>query len=273
MKTVWTVIMMIAVMSLWISPVKAGETPSAEQVITKSQEAFYYQASDMKAKVEMALIDKKGKTRNRVLTMLRIDLPSEGDQKYFTYFHEPGDVRGMTFMVWKYTEKEDDRWLFVPAVDLIRRIAADDKRSSFVGSDFTYEDISGRDAASDTHTHLKEETLDDCVCYVIESTPKEVIDFTKRISWIDKKTFLPVKEEYYDRQNTLYRVFTAEKIEDVASEKDGTTYPSVTQRTMSNLKTGHKTEVSFTEISYDHGLKDGDFSERYMRKPPRNWIR
>ena len=117
------------------SPEK-NEALSAARIIEKSQLAFYYQGDDMKARVTMDLIDKQGGRRIREMTMLRRDDSEGGKQKYFIYFHEPGDVRGMTFMVWKDPVKEDDRWIFIPAVDLVRRIAADDKRSSFVGSDW-----------------------------------------------------------------------------------------------------------------------------------------
>jgi hypothetical protein len=181
----------------------------------------------------------------------------------------------MTFMIWKYPTKEDERWIFVPAVDLIRRIAADDKRSSFVGSDFTYEDVSGRDVASDNHSLLRSEKLEGQDCFVIESIPKEPTEYTKRLSWIDKKTFLPLKEEYYDAQNELFRVFTADKTEDI-KVGEGTSenvFPTVTRRTMKNLKTGHRTEVIYKSVSYNLGLKDKDFSERHMRRPPRSWIR
>ena len=178
-------------------------------------------------------------------------------------------------MVWKYPTKDDDRWIFIPAVDLIRRIAADDKRSSFVGSDFTYEDISGRDVASDTHTLMRSERLKERECYVIQSIPKEPTEYTKRLSWIDKKSFLPLKEEYYDAQNELFRVFTANKIEEitVGEGKDKKVFPTVTIRTMKNVKTGHRTEVTFKSVSYNLGLRDKDFTERHMRRPPRAWIR
>lgn len=248
---------------------------SAAQVIEKSQQAFYYQGDDMKARLTMELIDKTGGKRTRVMTMLRRDEEEGGDQKYFIYFHKPGDVRGMTFMVWKYPAKEDDRWIFIPAVDLIRRIAADDKRSSFVGSDFTYEDISGRDVASDKHTFLHMEKLGDKDCYVIQSIPRDTADYTRRLSWIDKENFLQLKEEYYDAQEQLFRIFTAGEIENV-SVGDGEgkrVFPTVTKRTMKNVKTGHRTEVTFESVSYNLGLKDGDFSERHMRRPPREWIR
>ncbi len=251
------------------------EQLSPVQIIEKSQLAFYYQGDDMKAQVNMELISKGGGMRTRVMTILRRNVTEGGNQKYFIYFHKPGDVRRMTFMVWKYPTKEDDRWIFIPAVDLIKRIAADDKRSSFVGSDFTYEDVSGRDVASDTHSLSRSEKLAERDCYVIESIPKEPTEYTKRLSWIDKKTFLPLKEEYYDAQDELFRVFTADKIEDIKSGK-GTVenvFPTVTRRTMKNLKTGHRTEVVYKSVSYNLGLKDKDFSERYMRRPPRSWIR
>lgn len=249
---------------------------TAEEVMKKSQAAFLYPGHDFKARVVMKLVSKEGKERIREMTMLRKNYGEiGGNQKYFIYFFQPADVRNMTFMVYKYPAKDDDRWLFVPAIDLVRRIAASDARSSFVGSDFTYEDVSGRDIPADTHTLLREEKLGDKDCSIVESVPKEPVDYIKRISWIDKTTFLPLKEEYYDVQNQLVRVFTADKIEDVAGAegKERKTFPTVTKRTMKNLKTGHRTEVTFISVSYNIGLQDDIFTERYLRKPPERWIK
>src|SRR4030043_778853 len=249
---------------------------TAEDVMKKSQAAFLYPGKDFKARVVMKLITKEGKERIREMTMLRKNYGEiGGDQKYFIYFFEPADVRRMTFLVWKYPLKEDDRWIYVPAVDLVRRIAASDARSSFVGSDFTYEDVSGRNIAADTHTLIREEKVGDRDCYLVESVPKQPIDYVKRITWIDKITFLPLKEEYYDVQNQLARVFTADKIEDVAATEGGErkNFPTVVKRTMKNLKTGHRTEVTFTPVSYNIGLQDNIFTERYLRNPPERWIK
>jgi hypothetical protein len=263
-----------------LSPVSAGSPGpqvalSAEQIVERSHQAYYYAGDDMKARVTMELIGAGGDTRSRIMTMLRRNDAARRNQKYFVYFHEPGDVRGMTFMVWKNVERNDDRWIFVPAVDLIRRIAADDSRSSFVGSDFTYEDVSGREVAADSHTISREEELEGRPCFVVESTPLDPAEYTRRVSWIDTTSFLPLKEEYYDVQGELYRVFTAAGIEEIAiGEGPGaTSYPTAMHRTMTNVKTGHRTDVTFNEITYNIGLSDEDFSERSMRRPPRDWIR
>jgi len=242
--------------------------PDATSILAKSQEVFFSAGADMKAKITMELMAAGGAKRTRILTMLR---KNDGrNQKYFMHFHEPGDVRGTAFLVWKYPERDDDRWIFIPAVNMVRRIAARDSRSSFVGSDFTYEDVSGRDLSADTHTLVKGEKLRDTDCYVIQSIPKSSADFTKKISWIDKRTSLPLKEEYYDAQGEVARLFTADKIENVVS--NGKTFPTVTKRTMKNVKSGHATEVSFTNMAYGVGLEERAFTEQSLQMPPQKWI-
>src|SRR4030067_3277892 len=188
----------------------------ASDIIKKSQDAFFSQGKDMQARVKMTLLSKSGQQRLRELTMLRKN-GTGGEQKYFMYFHNPSDVRGTSFMVYKYPGKDDDRWIFIPSINLVNRIAAKDSRSSFVGSGFTYEDVSGRDVEADTHKYVKEETIQGKPCHVIESTPKNPTEYIKKISWVDKATYLPIKDEYYDVQGSLYRVFTADKIEVLSS--------------------------------------------------------
>lgn len=241
---------------------------TADEIMKKSQAAFLYQGKDFKARVMMKLISKGGQERIRELTMLRKNYGDVGgNQKYFIYFFQPADVKDMTFMVYKYPAKDDDRWLFVPAINMVRRIAAQDKRSSFVGSDFTYEDVSGRDIEDDTHAIVKEEKIGTKDCYVIKSTPKAVdVDYIYRLFWIDKSNFLPVKEEYYDRRGELYKVFSADEIKDIKG------FPTVIKRSMKNLQSGHRTEVTFTKADFNIGLEDSLFSERYLKHPPKKWI-
>lgn len=258
-----------------LMPSSGALAEAADEIMERSQRAYYYAGADAKGMMTMELIDRKGGTRQRVMTMLRRNQEKAGEQKYFIYFHEPGDVRRLTFMIWKYPGREDDRWIYIPAVDLIRRIAAEDKYSSFVGSDFSYEDVSGRDVSEDTHSVLREEKLGDRGAFVVESIPREAAVFTRRVSWIDKENFLPLRQEYYDAQEQLQRVFTADVIENITTGEgaEQRIYPTAMKRTMKNVKTGHRTEVTVNSVTYDLGLEDSDFSERRMRRPPRAWIR
>lgn len=246
--------------------VRAAE-PTADEVVKRSLEAFYSAGTDMRARVQMQLINPQGNVRERSMTMLRLNLGGAGEQRYYIYFHGPADVKGTSFMVWKYPRKDSDRWIYVPALKLVKRIAADDKRSSFVGSDFTYEDVSGRTLDDEAHSLVRQEDLGDRPAYVVESRPKAHVDYSRRVSWIDRERWLPLKEEYFDANNELLRRFTADKVEQTGK------YWSVTSRSMENLQSGHRTTVVFQEIGYDVGLKPDVFTERYLRDAPAQWVK
>lgn len=240
----------------------------AVELMKKSHLAYFYAADDGVSEVRMVMVDKRGKERIREFTMLRLDLEEGGNQKYYTYFKKPSDISRMTFMVHKTAEGNDARWIYIPAVDLIKPISADDKNSSFVGSDFTYEDVSGRHWTEDNHSLLEETELDGRAVYKIESIPREAYKgFAKKISYIDKENFMPLKEEYFDKKGKQTRQFTAEKIEEI----DGIT--TITVRRMDNLKKKSYTTVSFASIEYNVGLKEDIFTERFLKNPPRKYIK
>ena len=238
----------------------------ATEIMKTAHLNLYYLGDDGSATVTMELKDKKGKTRIRKFVMLRLDLEEGGAQKYFTYFLEPGDVRRTVFMVWKEAEKDDSRWIYIPAIDLVRRISASDKGSSFVGSDFSYEDVSGRHWNDDNHTILKEEDVEGRASYVIESIPKEKDSFSRKLTWVSKDRMLPEKEEYYDKKGKLERVFLAEEVKDVGG------FTTITKRSMTNVKKNHSTTVEFGEIKYDIGVEEDLFTERYLKAPPSKYI-
>jgi hypothetical protein len=241
---------------------------SGEEAMRKSQAAFLYPGKDFKARVHMKLVNKDGQERIRELTMLRKNAgEAGGEQKYFMVFFQPNDVKDMSFMTYKYPAKDDDRWMFIPAVNMVKRIAAQDKRSSFVGSDFTYEDVSGRDIEDDSHAIEREEKVGSRDCYVVKSTPKAGdADFGHKLTWVDKTTFLPIKEEQFDRKGAAYKQFSADEIVDIKG------IPTIVRRTMKNLQTGHRTEVGYSKTDYNLGIDDGLFAERFLRQPPRKWV-
>lgn len=240
----------------------------ADEIMKNSHLAYYYAADDGVAEVQMRLISKKGKERLRQFTMLRLDIEDGGDQRYYTYFRKPSDISRFTFMVHKNPKANDRRWIYVPSVDLVKPISADDKNSSFVGSDFSYEDVSGRHWSEDIHRLVEEAELDSVPVYVIESKPRESYKgFARKLSYIDKESLLPLKEEFYDKKDIMIRRFRAEKIETV----DG--FDTITIRSMENLKKGSRTYIEFSSIHYNVGLTDDLFTERFLKNPPRKFIK
>ncbi|MEE9543958.1 MAG: outer membrane lipoprotein-sorting protein [Thermodesulfobacteriota bacterium] len=256
-------ILLIMILALLIPVVAHALT--ADEIVEKSNLAYYYAGEDGRADLKMTITDKRGRERTREMTMLRKDIEDGGRQKFFVYFKKPSDVKKMVFMVWKQARGDDDRWLYLPAMDLVRRIASSDKRSSFAGGAFTYEDVSGRRTSDDTHELLPEETLNGKMVYVIKNTPVDTssVEFSYFIASIDKETFLPLRGEYFNKTGRHYR--TIEVLE--TGLVDG--FPTVLKARAENIEKGLKTVVEFTDIKYNIGIKELIFTERYLKKPPK----
>lgn len=252
----------------------ANAALSVEDIVQRANKNVYYQGQDGRAQVSMSITDSQGRERKRSMTILRRDASSSDDvkdgaynggQKFYVYFKRPADVSKMAFLVWKNLDKDDDRWLYLPALDLVKRIAATDKRTSFVGSDFYYEDVSGRRLSDDDHELL--ETTD--YYYVVKNTPKDPgsVEFSYYKMYIHKTSFIPVQVEYFDDQNIKYRVAKALAVETIQG------YPTVTKASMENLRTGSKTVMTYRKVEYNIGLTDDIFSERYLRNAPKKQLR
>ncbi|MDP8259026.1 MAG: outer membrane lipoprotein-sorting protein [Candidatus Aadella gelida] len=236
----------------------------ANEIVKKADHAAYYKSDSGRADVTMEITDSLGRTRNRKMAILRLDVKDGAEQKFYVYFHEPNDVKGMSYLVWKQIGKDDDRWLYLPAMDLVRRVSASDKRSSFVGTNFVYEDISGRGTEEDEHSLLEEEDGK----YKIKSVPKDLgsVEFSYFISWIDKSNYMPVKAEYYDKQGKLYRTIEAVEVKDIKG------YPTITKMKATDLNSGGNTVSEFSNVDYDIDVEENIFTERFLRRPPRKYI-
>lgn len=262
-------VLSLALFLLILLPAKRVQALTADEIIHKANMASYYAGDDGKSRVKMNLLSKRGKKRYRELTILRRDVVEGGQQKFYVYFHEPRDVSKMVLMVWKNVEKDDDRWLYIPAIDLVKRISTRDKRSSFAGSDFTYEDISGRRPENDEHTLIKEEDLNGKPAYVIKNVPKDkkLVEFSYYLTWVDKETFIPLRAEYYDKREKLHRVISADEIKVIQG------FPTVVRAKAENLQTGHSTVIEFEKVKYNVGIGEEIFEERFLRRPPRRWLK
>ncbi|MDX1695330.1 MAG: outer membrane lipoprotein-sorting protein [Ketobacteraceae bacterium] len=251
--------------------IAADDLTDADTIVRKANHVAFYQGTDGKATARMLIVDSQDRKQFRQFSIARKDINdggddghADGDQSFFVYFHRPADVKKTAFLVNKHLDRDDDRWLYLPSLDLVKRIAAGDKRTSFVGSHFYYEDVSGRQLDEDHH-RLKETTNKH---YVIEAKPKkpDSVEFSSYQVWINKENFVPEKTVYFDQQGKAYRTVEAVEIETVQG------FPTATKMRIDDQKSGGYTLMELRDIHYDVGLSADHFSERSLRNPPPDLI-
>ena len=241
-----------------------AETPTAQEIVEKANKVAYYAGDDGRAEVRMSITDSQDRKRRRQFTILRKDIEDGGEQDYAVLFSHPADVRNTVFLVKKKPQGTDDRWLYLPDLDLVKRIAAGDKRTSFVGSHFFYEDISGRSLEEDSH-ELVETTEDN---YVVRNTPRDAgsVEFAYWLAYINKNDFLPRRMEYFDESDKLYRRLEAVQVEVIAG------HPTMVVMRVDDVRSGGFTIAEFRNVEYDLGIPESVFTERTLRNPSRQWF-
>jgi hypothetical protein len=156
---------------------------------------------------------------------------------------------------------KSDQWIFLPALGKVRRIASSESGGSFMGTDFSYDDMSlmDRDVAEDTHTVLREETLNGAACYVIESVPKDKdFQYSKTVSWIDKSNYRTYKQELYNKRGAV------EKLMEMLGYKDVQGRDTPTQTKVSTLAAGTSTTIYMDIVKYDDPIPEGVFTTAYL---------
>ena len=239
--------------------------PDPNEIVSRANLAAYYAGADGRSEARMIIRDAQGREQRRQFTVLRRNVEAGGDQEFLVVFSQPSDVRNTVFLVKKHAGGDDDRWLYLPGLDLVKRISAGDKRTSFVGAHYYYEDVSGRGPDEDMHVLI--ETNDEH--YVLEHTPRDTstAEFTRYRTWIDRTTFLPMKIEYQDSAGEIFRRVEVLRVEDIEG------YPTVTLSRVSDLASGGQTDMQFRYIDYDVGMDEAVFTERSLRNPPQQWLR
>jgi len=215
---------------------------------------------DSTSKMQMTLINAKGQEKIRTMNM-RV-LEGEIEDKSLMEFISPSDVKGTKFLSYEHVTKDDDQWLYLPALKRVKRIASKNKSGSFMGSEFSYEDLNAFNAKKYRYEGEAEEVdLDGTSMYKMSYIPiSKYSGYTKQISWVDTKNFLVHKVEYYDRKKKLLKTayFKDYKIID-GIYRIGTII-------MKNTQNDKTTKLKWIDEKIKNGLKDKDFHKRHLKR-------
>jgi hypothetical protein len=251
-----------------------GQEPSAESIARRVQDRDT--GRDSRTEMRMKLFDRQGRARERALTMVSLrgrgnpgaakDAP-EGDRLLirFTY---PNDIRGTGFLVWEHPDKDDERFLYLPSLGRVRRIAGSEAQESFVGSDFTYEDIGGREF--DEYTYAIAEASATWTppaggparpAWRLESRRKDAnAEFPRVISTVLKDSFVVVAADIYNRRDEKQKVYTVRRLEQVEG------IWTAMDAEMTNAIEKTRTELVIESADYNVGLAEGAFTRRELER-------
>jgi hypothetical protein len=241
-----------------------ASTPEAKglaiaQEASRRNEGF----GDTTVKLVMELRSNDGRTRERVLTWRTLEAaePGEGD-KSLTIFHEPRDIAGTGFLSHTHLSGEDDQWLYLPSLKRVKRIASSNKSGSFVGSEFSYEDLLSDEVEKFTYRWLRDEPCGDWECFVVERVPLyDNSGYRRQVVWIDKTEYRIHKTEFYDLDNELEKTLMVDDYR-LYLDKFWRAHVLV----MDSIQTGKSTKLLFDTYEFQTGLTEQAFSPDTLKR-------
>ena len=244
----------------------AAPEPNARDIMEKN--FFVSKIKSLRTDAEMILINDKGQKRERKNSNVAKLQPNGIDSTLLVKFSWPVDIKGTGFLQIEHIDGDDDLWIYLPALKKSRRLVASNKKDSFVGSDFSYGDISLPKVDQYRHTLLRSETIDQADCHVIESVPvndtvKSNSGYSRKITWVRKDNFLEVKVDYYDVSGRLLKTQRVRRHQLVEPE---TQRWFALSREMTNIQTGHKTFLTFENVQTGVQTPDDLFTTRYLER-------
>lgn len=259
------VVGLTALFSIMLLPAYAADLSGREIMErVEARDEGDRQISDM----TMTLIDKRGKKRIRTIRSYKMDRGT--DKLSAMFFLSPADVKNSAFLTHDYEEgdRDDDQWLYLPALRKSKRIAAGDKSGSFMGSDFNYSDMTSRDLDAYDYKVIKEMKVHDHMSWVIEAIPKsqDEIDETgykKSLIFVRQDIFMPVRGIRWVAKGSEIKYLDVPVIKQIDGIWVGLKMTMTTKKAKSTL---HRTELSFANIHFNQKMDESMFSVRRIEK-------
>ncbi len=257
-----TVLMVLGIVLIIIVNVRAEGTKEKGLAIAREADARNDGFKDVTAQMTMTLRNKHGQESTRRIRVKTLEVPGDGD-KSLSIFDTPRDVKGTAFLNYTHKTGDDDQWLYLPALKRVKRISSRNKSGSFMGSEFSYEDISSQEVEKYTYKWLRDEGYDGQDCFVVEYYPvdKKNSGYTRQVTWLDMKEYRPLKVEYFDRKNSHLKTLT---FRDYRKYLDR--YWRADEMQMVNHQNGKNTQLVWSEYKFQTGLTKNDFSKNSLKR-------
>lgn len=211
---------------------------------------------DQQAVMIMTLLRSGEELARRVLRSSRLELEGDGDRS-LVVFDEPRDLRGTALLSWSHAEREDDQWLYLPAIRRVKRLSAGNRSGSFVGTEFSYEDLAPTEVEDFTYRLLREEACpqdDSRRCFVLERKPRFTSAYSRQQVWLDTEHLRPLRVDAYDRGDELAKTLA---FSDYRLYLEHLWLPHRAE--MTQHKTGRSTVLEVSEYELGTGLDERDF--------------
>jgi len=248
MKKFFTVLLVLGLLSYSLAN---AQELTGKDVMLKSKNREKAKTSSYK--IEMTLVNSRGSKRVREVSAYKKDYGEE--EKSVMVFLKPADVKGVGYLSVSYDKegKNDDRWLYMPSLKKTRRITGSSSGDDFMGTDFTYDDMSGHEVEDYDYTLQADADVNGKKCWNVVCIPKVKSNYSKYITWVDQLSCIPIKAEFYDKQGKLLKVMEVQSLKKI----DG--FWTVEKVQMENIQKKHKTVIETKKIEYNRDVKDDLF--------------
>lgn len=219
------------------------------------------QGDDAVSVLGVDLVDPGGARTTRTVATYRKRCGEEW--RNLSIVRQPADVAGTGVLSWMHPDRRPDMWLYLPELGRIRQLNALAQGETFMGSDLTYEDLTGQAFHDRTHDLVGEEDVDAEPTYRVESRRTSDVDaYARIVTWVNRRTFIPVRIEYYDREDLLLKVGAFAGVHEVKG------IPTPARITMANVQTGHRTEITVQDVDFGRALECDLFTRRRLARAP-----
>ena len=245
---------------------RAADEPKAREIMEKvdARDDGDNGLSDM----EMVLIDKQGSTRTREIRSRMKDAGK--DTHRIMFFIAPPDVKDTGFLTYDYDDsnRDDDQWLYLPALRKTKRIASSDKSGSFMGSDFNYSDMTSRNLTDYDFSLVKEDEVDGHKVWLIQAMPRsrKVIDetgYTKSVVFVRQDNFVVVRAVNWVSESDRLKYFDVKKLELIDNIWVATEVHMTTKQGKNSL---HKTVLKYRNVRFNQKHDPDLFTVRRLEK-------